>query len=360
MKKPILISAMLTGLAFLMQAQQLPVEVMNKVYDEIKTPYKVGLILVPSDSAKMFDCPSVFRKGGKWLMTYLVFDGRGYETWLAQSKNLLDWKIMGRIMSFSDSTDWDWNQKGGYISLQDTRWGRSYRMKKYGGRYWMTYIGGNSEGYESGLLSIGIAYTRKNPASVHEWNYFDKPVLSSMDPDVRWWENITQYKSTVIHDKEKQTGFPFVMYYNAKGDSLHSKRGAERIGMAVSSDMLHWQRFMRDPVINHHRGISGDAYLQRIDDLWVMFYFGAFWPGRNDAFNRFACSYDLVNWTDWEGEDLITPSEPWDNWFAHKSYVVKHKGVVYHFYCAVNKKEQRGIAVATSKDMGKSNLQFKD
>jgi hypothetical protein len=24
--------------------------------------------------------------------------------------------------------------------------------------------------------------------------------------------------------------------------------------------------------------------------------------------------------------------------------------VVYHFYCAVNKKEQRGIAVATSKE----------
>jgi hypothetical protein len=32
--------------------------------------------------------------------------------------------------------------------------------------------------------------------------------------------------------------------------------------------------------------------------------------------------------------------------------------VVYHFYCAVNKADQRGIAVATSKDMGKSKLSF--
>jgi len=37
---------------------------------------------------------------------------------------------------------------------------------------------------------------------------------------------------------------------------------------------------------------------------------------------------------------------------------VKYKGVVYHFYNAVNKKQQRGIAVATSKDLGKSVLKF--
>jgi len=38
--------------------------------------------------------------------------------------------------------------------------------------------------------------------------------------------------------------------------------------------------------------------------------------------------------------------------------VIYWKGVVYHFYCAVNKAQQRGIAVATSKDMGKSTLNY--
>jgi hypothetical protein len=89
-----------------------------------------------------------------------------------------------------------------------------------------------------------------------------------------------------------------------------------------------------------------------------MFYFGAFWQDRKGAFNRFACSYDLINWTDWNGENLIQSSEPYDELYAHKSCVVKHNGVVYHFYCAVNKKDQRGIAVATSKDLGKSELNF--
>jgi hypothetical protein len=65
-----------------------------------------------------------------------------------------------------------------------------------------------------------------------------------------------------------------------------------------------------------------------------------------------------VHWTDWEGKNLVESSEPFDEEYAHKSFVVKHDGVVYHFYCAVNKKQQRGIAVATSKDLGKSQLNF--
>ncbi len=40
--------------------------------------------------------------------------------------------------------------------------------------------------------------------------------------------------------------------------------------------------------------------------------------------------------------------------------MVKHDGVVYHFYCAVNNAEQRGIAVATSKPMGRSAVRFPD
>ncbi len=44
--------------------------------------------------------------------------------------------------------------------------------------------------------------------------------------------------------------------------------------------------------------------------------------------------------------------------FAHKSCVIYHNGVVYHFYCAVNNHDQRGIAVATSKPMGKSEVNF--
>ena len=90
-----------------------------------------------------------------------------------------------------------------------------------------------------------------------------------------------------------------------------------------------------------------------------MFYFSAFNPSRPyKAFNTFACSYDMVTWDDWEGDDLIFPTKQYDELFAHKSYLVKHDGVVYHFYCAVNNADQRGIAVATSKPMGRSAVRF--
>ncbi|WP_153799296.1 glycosylase [Foetidibacter luteolus] len=337
-----------------------PQQRMQQVYEEVKTPYKYGLILVPEDDSKKLDSPTVFRKDSLWYMTYIVFDGRGYETWLAQSNNLLDWKTMGRLMSFSDTTDWDNNQKAGYAVLQDTRWGGSYQLQQYDNKYWMSYIGGSSRGYEAGKLGIGMAYTNADVASPHEWQRFKNPVLSASDSDVRWWENRKLYKSTVLQDENKTTGYPFVMYYNANGDTTDIKemQSDERIGMAVSNDMLHWKRFHKEPVLMHGSGITGDAVIQKINDTWVMFYFGAFWANTQGAFNRFACSYDMVNWTDWNGPNLIEPSEEYDNLYAHKSYVIKHDGVVYHFYCAVNKKDQRGIAVATSKDMGKSRVIF--
>jgi predicted GH43/DUF377 family glycosyl hydrolase len=201
-----------------------------------------------------------------------------------------------------------------------------------------------------------MAFTGKltKPA---EWERLKRPVISAKEEDSRWYDNITIYKSTVIHTRQRISGYPFVMYYNAKGsDKANGKATAERIAMAVSGDMIHWKRFGSTPVIDHETGISGDAFISKIGDVWVMFYFGAFWkPG---AFDRFACSWDLVNWTPWKGDDLISPSEDYDRKYAHKPFVIKHKGVVYHFYCAVDEGGNRGIAVATSKNLGKSNLRF--
>ena len=333
---------------------------MKKIYNEVKTPYKYGLVLVPEDQSKKIDCPTIFRKNSKWYMTYFIFDGRGYETWLATSEDLLNWENLGKVLAFSDSTDWDDDQKAGYPALEDPTWGGSYLLNPFNGKYWMSYFGGSSQGYEHGLLSAGMAFTDKDPTTAHLWDRLDKPIFMATDSTARWWENNTIYKTWVLLDKSRTLGYPFVMFYNARGDSINPKRGAERIGMAVSDDMINWKRFGTDPVINHHKGISGDAVIQKIGDIWVMFYFGAFWPDRKDydAFNRFACSFDLVHWTEWKGPDLIAPSEPFDNWFAHKSCVIKHNGIVYHFYCAVNKDQKRGIAVATSEDIGKSNINF--
>lgn len=313
---------------------------MQRVYEEAKTPYKYGVILAGERGAKV-DCPSVFRHGETWYMLYIIFDGTGYETALAESTNLLDWKPLGRVLRFREGT-WDARQAAGYIALQDHLWGGSYRLRTHDDKYWLSYIGGALEGYETDPLAIGIAWT-DDPIAPTEWRRLPQPVLSRDQPDVREFELLTQYKSNIIHDKEERLGYPFVMFYNGK-----PPKGYERIGMAVSQDMRHWLRFGKDPVIDNGSGISGDPQITRMGDVWVMFYFGAFWKPK--AFDTFACSYDLVHWTRWTGPHLIEPSEPWDETFAHKPWIIKDDGVVYHFYCAVGDKG-RAIALATSKDL---------
>ncbi len=338
---------------------------MAEIYEQVKTPYKYGLAIAPTTNNYKVDCPTVFRKGDKWYMTYLVYNGRtgtngrGYETWMAESDNLLEWKTKGRVLSFREGT-WDMNQRGGFPSLPDINWGGSYKLQTFKGKYWMTYIGGASAGYESGPLKIGMAFTPESKLTdATEWDALPDPILTPKDKDGQWFENITQYKSTVYWDKKKTLGAPFVMFYNAGGINPTNKIKAERIGIALSKDMKHWKRYPGNPVFTHEEGITGDAYIQKIGDVYVMFYFSAFRADRPyKAFNTFACSYDLIHWADWKGADLIIPSKSYDNLFAHKSCLINYQGIVYHFYCGVNQDDQRGIAVATSKPMGHSALRF--
>ncbi|MBO6189161.1 MAG: beta-galactosidase, partial [Prevotella sp.] len=386
--------------------QPIPDKDMQRIYQEVRTPYKYGLVVAPQDNYHKIDCPTVFRVGDRWLMTYVVYngkeglDGRGYETWLASSDDLLHWRTEGRLLSYKDD-GWDMNQRGGFPALVDWTWGGSYGIAQYKGNYWMTYIGGHGTGYEAVRepLNVGLAWTSGDVRRPHEWQSADKPLLSISDKDAQWWEKLTQYKSTV-YEMKKVKGkvknalpkelrkYRFIMFYNAGGVNPENNLKAERIGIALSNDLKEWKRYDQNPVYSHEAAgiITGDAQIVCMNQeprtkkqearskrtktktstlnpqpstLYVMFYFSAYNPDRKyNAYNTFAVSRDLVHWQDWTGPDLIIPSKPYDEMFAHKSYVVKHDGVVYHFYCAVNNDQQRGIAVATSVPMGRSAVRF--
>ena len=374
-KRLVLLSLLIFGgiTAF---AQKISKNVMQKIYDEVKTPYKYGMVVAPKDNYHQIDCPMVYREGNCWFMTYVVYngkdgtDGRGYETWLATSDDLLQWKTLGRLLCYADK-GWDMNQRAGYPALIDWTWNGSYEMAKYKGRHWMSYFGGEGTGYEAirKPLNMGMASTKGDITQAHPWETSSSPVLSINDKSAQWWEKLTHYKSTVYWDKKKTLGKPFVMFYNAGGINPANQLKAERIGIALSSNMTSWRRLplrtakrkTGNPVFFHEAPgiITGDAQIVKFPHYYVMFYFSAYNPERKyNAYNTFAVSRDLVNWQDWEGADLVYPSKPYDDMFAHKSYVLKHQGVVYHFYCAVNHAGQRGIAVATSVPMGRSQVSF--
>jgi predicted GH43/DUF377 family glycosyl hydrolase len=329
---------------------EIPQETMEKIAREVATPYKYGMVIAPEKGEKI-DGPMVYRHKDKWYMMYVRFDGKGYETMLAESDDLLKWKKLGRIFSRGKADDWDSEQADGVPLLLDPTWGGSNELKAFDGKYWMLYIGGARKGYETDPLSTGVACT-DDPSKVRDWiRAKNSPVFSPSDTDARSFERKTIYKHYVIEDPSRSLGGRFVDYYNAK------QKGAwqERIGMAISDDMVNWRRYGDCPVIDDcipgKTGISGDPMIQRIGDIWVMFYFGYMWkPGVNGGFDTFACSRDLVHWTKWKGEPLVRPSEPYDNVHAHKPWVIKHNGIVYHFYCAEGNKG-RGLALATSKQL---------
>lgn len=354
---------------------QISEQQMRQVYEAARTPYKYGMVVAPTTNKMKFDCPTVFRVKGQWYMTYVCYngksgnDGRGYETWLAKSSDLRHWTTLGRVLSFAEGKAWDENQRGGFPALIDYRWGGSYELQPYKGQYWMTYIGGPGKGYEAveAPLSIGMASARAdgNFEESLPWQCATTPLISYADKNAQWWERMTQYKSTIYRFDKHIFGVPFVMFYNAGGkDKTHPK--GERIGIALSKDMKKWKRYEGNPVFAHDTDgtITGDAQIVEItlaggEHLYVMFYFSAFNPTREYyAYNTFAVSTDLVHWQDWTGPDLIVPSEPYDEMFAHKSYVVNWNDTVYHFYCAVNNQGQRGIALATNRFIGKSEVHF--
>ncbi len=324
---------------------------MQRIYDEVKTPFKYGVVLRGDSTNQLVDCPSLFREGKTWYMMYVaISNGVGYETFLASSDDLLNWKKLGRVLSFTHS-GWDAWQADGGLALVNYEWEGNHALEKYADKYWLSYIGGALKGYETDPLSIGMAWT-KSPTLIKEWTRLsNNPVLGPKDVDAREFERKTLYKSTIIHDREQRLGAPFVMYYNAK-----VKNGYERIGMALSTNMVNWTRFGTNCVLANgeekRTGMSGDPQIVKIGDVWVMFYFGAGWGPR--AFDTIAASRDMVNWTKWTGPKLIEPSEPWDQTYAHKPWVLKHDGVVYHFYCAVGN-EGRVIALATSKNLRTAN-----
>ncbi len=324
---------------------------LERVYQAMKTPVKLGFVLREENAA--IDCCSVFRACGEWRMLYArhnaaVSDERkGYETWMARSADLLRWEPMGAVLPQSYA-GWDALQADGGIALLDPAWDGSHAPERFRDRYWMSYFGNALPGYEPDPLQIGMAST-VSLETARPWLRHPRPVMAHTDADAREFERKTLYKSFVIRDREKTLGAEFLMYYNAKGPAF----SIEKIGVAVSDDLLRWRRLGSGPVVESGRPdtawhIAGDPQIIRFEDLWVMHFFVACAVnGAPTAYDTFAVSRDLLHWTRWEGEPLVAPSLPLDQTFAHKPFLVFWNGRVHHFYCAVGQ-QGRGLALAVS------------
>ena len=323
-------------------------EEIKQIYDLISTPHKLGAVMKWEEHYT--DSPTVFQKDGVYYMYFIAISKdcniSGYETHLARSYDLLNWEYLGPVFKRNDLNHWDSKQCAGYAAFLDIDFHGDYALQQVNDSYYISYLAGNSDGYEPDPLYMGLAKTA-DPTDANGFTRFENPILKPEDADARIHETKTLYKSYLFKDPKQITGHPYVNAYNGKAQD-----GKERIFLAVSDDGEHWERYgdraVIDMITNDPNGlITGDPQILLIGDIYVMFFFRL--ENGKPAYDTFACSRDLIHWNIWDGKPLIEPEYDWENIHAHKPWIVRKNGITYHFYCAVNSNNERYIAVAASK-----------
>lgn len=328
--------------------------------DGMLTPYKLERPVLTASGVpdafdmKAVDCPLPFWHNGSFRMTFIGFDGIGYQTGMAKSNDLLHWEKMGAMLVRGCHKDWDKVGMACTTMLMENDLYGVRKLKKYHGKYWMMYHSYPGEGYESGSAEIGLAWT--DDEELMRWEFADEPVFSWRDGDA--FERGGLYKSWLIEHEGK-----FYMFYNAKNNA--EGRWLEQTGMAVSDDMFHWKR-CRDinPILPVGKGAWDSTFASdpvvmydSREKRWVMFYYGL---GNLSACDGVAVSDDLYHWEKYPLPILtIGGRGTIDSTYAHKPGVIFHNGMLYHFYCACrpykdgdpanNDGEFRCISVARSR-----------
>jgi len=326
----------------------------DKEIAPFRTPYKCGkLVLAASTEPNAFDCksvddPFVFYHEGAFHMLYIGFDGTGYQTGLARSKDMLHWERLACVARRDPASRYTrYNIALSCIVREDGLNSRG-QLKKVRGRYLGAWNAYPNAGYEAGAAVIGLAWSD----NLLHWELTD-PILFPADGAP--WEHGGLYRPNLVeHDGV------FYLYYNAKTDPLPKREGGgwhEQSGVATSHDLKHWERHAGNPVLRNGGPDSWDArfasnpFVVRNKDVWGMYYFGL--DRHGVARELLALGRDPYHFTK-VNEIMIDVGPPGsvDETFAHKPCVIHHDGALYHFYCAVSHKwphEVRGISVARSK-----------
>lgn len=297
---------------------------------------------------KMTDVPTVFQlpDDPKWYLSFIGFDGMGYQSFIAESDDLVNWSNPRLAMGYGPEGGFDHGGVvlGAYLyESYDIRAPRT--LKRKNGKFWSLYgsyprQGGYElrPGYEGVAVSDdGLRWRRAK----------DEPILSIHQDDRGEWEKDCIYQPWLVeHDGR------YYNFYNA------AKGQIEQIGLAFSDDLLEWRRHPQNPVIPHgpegsyNRQFSADPKVFRDGDHWVAFFFGV---GKGGAHIMAAFSRDLLHWTVDPDPLYRAGGNPSgiDRTYAHKISLVWNPAneTCYMFYNAVGN-QGRGIGLIISNRNG--------
>ena len=312
---------------------------------DLKTPHKLGRLVVgPSKKPGSFDeksadVPFVFRHDGRFYMSYVGFDGTGYQTGLASSSDLITWRREGLILPRDPSSPITrYNAALTWILRENDVFGPG-NLKMVHGRFLGAYHAYPRPGYEEGPAVIGLCWSR----DLRHWEV-EPPCL--LPQDGAEWERAGLYKACIL----EHHGL-FHIFYNAKNRPTDWR---EQTGVATSRDLKTWVRSPENPLLrngpagNYDERFASDPCVLRYKTQWVVFYYGL--DSKGVARDLLALSPDLVRARKCAGE-LVAPGPEGsvDSTYAHKPSIIAHRGTFYHFYCAVSKTFGRGISVAASR-----------
>ena len=294
----------------------------------------------------MTDCPTVYQIPGesRWRMGFIGFDGLGYQSFVAESDDLVQWGNMRLAMGYGPEGGFDHGGcvLGAYLyESYDLKAPRV--LKRRDGHFWSLYGAYPLQGgYELRPGSEGVA---KSDDGLTWRRGRDEPTLSVHDADCGEWEQSCIYQPWLVeHDGT------FYDFYNAANGAV------EQTGLATSPDLLAWTRFPGNPVLRTRPGgydeqFCSDPKVYRDGDHWVMFYFGV---GHDAAHIMIAFSTDLTHWTAHPEPLYKAGGNPsgLDRQYAHKTSIVYRADTdtFYLFYNAVGDKG-RGIGLITSKPL---------
>jgi hypothetical protein len=340
-----------------------------------RTPYKYPKLVLSATKRKgdfderSIDDPIIFYANGAFQMLYIGWDGIGYQTGLATSKDLVNWTRTALVAPRDPASKYTKYNIALSSIVRDKQLHSRGDAIKVNGKYLGAWNAYPSAGYEEGAAVIGLAHSD----DLLHWQLTD-PILTPEQGAP--WEHGGLYRPDLMLDRGT-----YYLYYNAKTDTLPKSEGGgwhEQTGVATSTDLKTWVRFKDNPILrNGARGsatypasnpisatspatpdardsrFASNPYVVKNGRDFAMFYFGFRYQQPGNACELLALGSDPFTFVK-VPEVLIDVGAPGsiDETYAHKPSVIMHEGILYHFYCAVSGKwpnETRGIAVARSK-----------
>ena len=227
--------------------------------------------------------PSVVRTPSGLLNFYSAFDGQSWRTVLASSGDGIHWRPGETIRR--DPHTWESN----YIAANGT-------ALLHGGQFWRWFEAGPRD-----ALRIGLA---RSP-DTHTWRKEEEPVLDR-GPYMSWDER------DVADPYAIRIGSYFYLYYLGQ-DRADPPR--QRIGLARSSDGIHWTKLRANPILE--LGAPGAFDEAGLGEPAVWASHGFYWmlyTGRDFAERRrmgLARSTDGVHWRKLAA--VFAGTEGWDS-----------------------------------------------